>query len=365
MSDSERPIAYYITAHGYGHGVRSCDIIRAFHRLYPSVPFVLVTDLPESFLRNRLADVPFTVRSAVFDVGMYQLDSVRVDVGRTLEEAAALSARREALVTDEMRYLRAQDVSLVVADIPSIPLEAAATVDIPCVAVGNFSWNWIYSAFINQDPRWGDVIRMFEEGYAQSDLLLRLPFAEEMKAFPRKCDIPVVAEPGTVRREDLAALTGAPPDRRWVLLSFSSLDWDEAALSRVEELDDYAFFTVRPLEWERKNIFPVDRERILFSDVMASVDIVVTKPGFGVLSECVVNRKPMVFVDRKDFLEYPVLERAVRRYLQHQHISAGKLYRGELKEALDRVLLKPMPADSPGMGGGALAARLLAERRNV
>jgi len=261
----------------------------------------------------------------------------------------------------ERLFLQTERVRLVVCDIPSMPLEAAADVGVPRLAVGNFAWNWIYSEFAERDTRWREVMTLFEEGYAKTDLLLRLPFAEEMTVFPRKRDIPVVAEPGTPQREALAAVTGAPLDRRWVLLSFSSLDWDEAALRRIEALTDYAFFSVRPLEWTARNIFPVDRERIAFSDVMATVDIVVTKPGFGVLSECVVNRKPMVYVDRMDFLEYPVLERAVQRYLRHQHIPAEQLYRGELGEALQRVWTYPEPNETPATGGGPIAARLLAE----
>ncbi len=322
---------------------------------------MLVTDLPETFLRNRLSGIPFVVRPAVFDVGMVQLDSVRVDVPETLRRAMDLVLHRSELLDRETAFLRAQDAGLVVCDIPSIPLEAAEQVGIPRLAVGNFSWNWIYSAFADQDTRWREVMQVFEEGYAKSDLLLRLPFAEEMTAFPRQRDIPIVAEPGTARRDALAALTGAPTDRRWVLLSFSSLDWDEEALREVEAMEEYAFFTVRPLEWKRKNLFPVDRERMPFSDVIASVDIVVTKPGFGVLSECVVNRKPMVYVDRTDFLEYPILEEAVQRYLQHQHIPAEQLYRGVLHEALERVLSNPEPQEKPGMGGGPVAAQILQE----
>lgn len=354
-------LAYYITAHGYGHGVRSCDVLRAFHRAQPGVELVLVTDLPETFLRNRLPGIPFTLRPAVFDVGMVQLDSVRVDVEATLARALALVAQHKTLLQQEMDFLRSAAITLVACDIPAIPLAAAAQVGIPSVALGNFSWSWIYSAFVERDPRWQDVIELFEQGYRQTDLLLRFPFAEEMSVFPHRCDVPVVAEPGTDRRTELARLTGASPDRRWVLLSFSSLAWDESALDAVAALNDYAFFAVRPLAWDRENIFPVDRETISFPDVLASVDAVITKPGFGVLSECVVNRKPMIYVDRSDFLEYPVLEAAVKKYLVHQHIPADALYSGQLSDYLTRLWSQPAPlADCPQHGAPIVAQHLTA-----
>jgi len=47
-------IAYYVSAHGYGHGVRSCDIIGAINRLYPRVSVTIVSDLPVHLFENRL-----------------------------------------------------------------------------------------------------------------------------------------------------------------------------------------------------------------------------------------------------------------------------------------------------------------------
>ncbi len=354
------PLCYYITAHGYGHGVRSCDILRALHQAAPNLPLYVVTDLPIEFLRNRLPGVPFELRRQVFDTGMVQLDSVRVDIQETQRQALALMQSRDRLVTQEQAFLQSIGAGLVVTDIPSIPLEAAARAGVRRAAVGNFGWNWIYADFVDQDPAWQAVVDVYEAGYAQADLLLRLPFAEPMTVFPRRVDIPVVAAPGQPCREKIAALTGAPIDRHWVLLSFSTLNWDDQALDAVNNLTDYAFFTVHPLAWSRSNIFPVHREDIGFSDLMASVDVVCTKPGFGVLSDCVVNRIPIVYVDRQDFREYAVLEQAVQRYLPYAHVSAADLYAGHLAPALAAVRQAAPPTEQVPTNGAPLAAdRLL------
>src|SRR5262245_28440444 len=102
MKSSTKPaaLAYYITAHGFGHGVRSCDILRAFNQSYPDVPVTVVSDLPASFLRHRLPSAANSFRAASFDVGMVQLDSVRIDLPATLRKVEALYARREEHVAD-------------------------------------------------------------------------------------------------------------------------------------------------------------------------------------------------------------------------------------------------------------------------
>jgi L-arabinokinase len=358
----KKHIAYYISSHGYGHGVRSCDIIRALNRLYPSVSVTMTTDMPASFLRNRLETDRNAIRPGSFDVGMVQLDSIRVDVPVTLKKVQALYARKAEWIESETAFLRENEISLVVADIPAIPVEAAKELGLPVIAVGNFAWDWIYSEFAETDPLWHPLIREFEQGYGKVDLLLRLPFAEPMKTFPIIEDISsLVATPGWNRREELVKLTGCDSKKKWVLLSFTSLDWDDEALSNAEALSAYEFFTVKPLEWRRKNIHAIDRNRIPFSDVLASVDVVISKPGFGLMSECVVNRKPLIYADRADFREYHVLVEGIRRYLKNVHIPAELLYQGKLDEALRAIWNQSEPKETLAAGGDETAARRIAD----
>jgi L-arabinokinase len=201
---------------------------------------------------------------------------------------------------------------------------------------------------------------MFRDQYAKTNLLLRLPFCEEMTAFPRIEDIPLVATAGRSRRADISALTGCDIAKQWILLSFTSLDWTEEALDRVEQIGDYEFLTVLPLQWQRRNIHAVGREQITFSDVIASADAVISKPGFGILSDCIVNCKPLIYTERSDFLEYPILEDSIRKYLKHVHIPAAILYSGDLRESLDAIWTKPEAEMELSSGGDRLAAERIA-----
>lgn len=368
MKIPARPaIAYYVSAHGYGHGVRSCGIIRALNRLYPEIGVEVVSALPPDFLFSQIDASKNSLRPGSFDIGMKQIDSIRVDVPATLDAVRRLCSRRSEEVESEAERLRRRGIGLVVADIPALPIEAAARAGIPRLAVGNFSWDWIYEEFIAQDAAWGPVTEVFREQYAQTDLLLRLPFCDAMRAFRRVEDIPLVASPGLARRPEIAAATGAMPGKKWVLLSFTSLEWTEDALDRVERLREYEFFTVRPLEWSRQNVHPLNRRRMDFSDIVASVDAVISKPGFGILSDCIANGKPLIYADRSDFREYPVLVNAVRRFLRHVHIPAGELYRGDLAESLNLIWDRPEPGESCPLGGERVAAgriaRMLADAR--
>jgi hypothetical protein len=354
-------IAYYISAHGYGHGVRSCDIIRALNHLFPHLDVQIISDLPPAFLSNRIGSVRNPIRPGSFDVGMVQLDSIRVDVNATLARVEQLCSRRKELVAQELEYIRGMKFALVVVDIPAIPLESAALAGIPGVAVGNFGWDWIYSGFSAQDPRWTAAVKVFQEQYGCADLLLRLPFSEKMAAFHRIEDVPLVASPGKNRRSEIAALSGCDPGKKWLLLSFTTLSWNDESLANVERLEDYEFLTVRPLAWKRRNIYPLDRDHVTFSDVVASVDVVISKPGFGILSDCIANEKPLIYADRSDFLEYAILEDSIKRYLRHIHIPSADLYRGDLLHSLETIWKCSSPSETIEMGGDSVAARRIAQ----
>jgi len=359
-SGKNKVIAYYISAHGYGHGVRSCDVIRALNRLYPNLEVYIISSLPPEFLYNRIGHTGTGIRRNSFDVGMVQKDSIQVDVPATLNTIEQLYDRSEDLIAREVSYLNDRNVALVVVDIPALPLEAAVIARIPRMAVGNFGWDWIYSDFVKQDDRWERIVDRIRTSYAKTDLLLRLPFSEAMHAFPEIEDITLVASPGTSNRKEISENLNCDAEKKWILISFTSLNWSDEALDLIESIRDYEFFTVHPLAWQRRNIHAVNREQIPFSDIIASVDAVLSKPGFGILSDCIVNRKPLIFADRSDFAEYPILESAIRKYLKHIHMPMDALYRGNLKPYIDLVWDRPEATATLAHDGDFTAAHRIA-----
>lgn len=367
-----KPIAYYITAHGYGHGTRSCDVLRALHRLAPEQPVVVTTDLPRDFLRSRLAGCDnLTFRPGAFDVGLFQKDSIRSDLSRTLEKLEELYAREEQLIEQERHFIETSGAGLVVADIPAVPLDAAQRAGIPNIAIGNFSWDWIYEAYIPDNPRWAFFAEKFRAVYEKTDLLLRLPFAPPMEQFPRRRDVPLLATPGRSRREEIRD-SGVPTfdirhstpdtDKPWVLLSFTSLNLTRQSLENIRLHSDYEFFCVQPMEFPGSCIHSVDRHKVPFADILASCDIVISKPGFGLVSECIANRKPLIYSDRGDFAEYPYLVEGIERYLRNVHLPSGQLYAGDFFQCLEKIKSAPEPSARPASGGAEMIAQELLSR---
>ena len=56
---------------------------------------------------------------------------------------------------------------------------------------------------------------------------------------------------------------------------------------------------------------------------MCAADVVVTKPGYGIISEAIANDTALLYTSRGRFVEYDVLVHEMPRYLRAQFIEQG------------------------------------------
>ena len=342
-------IAFYITAHGYGHAARSLKVIEA---LQEHQPVTVVTRVSPSFFSGRLGP-SLSLRPRAFDLGLIQIDSVRGDVAATLRAYQPLMGQTEELIDEEVAFLRDSGVKLVVVDSPALPLSAARRCGIPGLALTSFGWDYIYSPFVQEDPGWSQVCEWFQRHYRAATFGLQYPFAAPIEAIASREEVPLVATPGRVCREAIAARSGADPDKPWVLVWFHQLEPDLGALESLP----VEIFTVGSLGWPIANGHQVDME---FVDLLASCDAVVSKPGFGILSDCIANRKPLVYVPRTDFREAQLLEVAIQRHLRYACITPQALYAGDWQPSLEQARMAPEPEQTVAVGGAEqIAARVL------
>ncbi len=103
----------------------------------------------------------------------------------------------------------------------------------------------------------------------------------------------------------------------------------------------------------------LSRESLRYEDLVLAADAVVSKPGYGIVSECVANRTPLLYAPRGPFAEYEVMVREMPRLLRCRAIGRTDLMAGRWAPHLDAVLAQPAPADPPPCDGAAAAAEAI------
>jgi L-arabinokinase len=97
-----------------------------------------------------------------------------------------------------------------------------------------------------------------------------------------------------------------------------------------------------------------------YQDLVGGVDAVVTKPGYGIVTDAIGAGTRLVYTDRGDFPEYPILVAEMARYLPCAYVSNADLLAGRLTAPIHAVLEMAAPAP-PDLSGASQAARRLLE----
>jgi hypothetical protein len=99
--------------------------------------------------------------------------------------------------------------------------------------------------------------------------------------------------------------------------------------------------------------------RLEYPDLVGAADVVVTKPGYGIVSDCIGAGTRVVYTDRGDFPEYPIMVAEMPRYLPAVFASNEEVREGRLRRALAAVQALPFPAPPRTDGASVAAERLL------
>ena len=348
-----------ISGHGFGHAAQVVPVLNALHRLVPDLRVLLRTTVPPSFFKDRLIP-PWGVSPVQQDVGCIQSGPLKIDVEATWHEHHRFHSSWEERLQTEIEAMRAANPGIVLADTPYLALAAGKAAAIPSVALVSLTWDLILSAY--QTPPSIDgprIIQSSRQAYAQADLALRIAPAPKMEAFQRIIDIGPIAEPGSSAREQLAECLRLAPREHTVLVGFGGIPLDSLPFGRLESLTGYRFLFDGSIPTRSTRFVAVASLPFSFKTLLASVDVVMTKPGYGTLVEAVALQTPMVYVRRYNFAdEQPLVD-----YL-HQHgrgleLSMTDFVRGEWQATLQKVLdLRPAAAPPSPTGASDAAAEL-------
>jgi L-arabinokinase len=305
------------------------------------------------------------VTGGSIDVGVAQHDGLELDVDETRRRWTDFAAHFERRSADEAAVLREHAIDVVLGDIPPLAFAAAHQAGIPSVALGNFGWDWIYAAWPHFEP----VIACIQRAYGKASLLLRLPLhssdADAFPAFATVDDVPLIARRARRPRSAVRADLGVDEDARLVLLSFGAFTADGLDLRALGELSDHRFVVTPPLvalvQAPPPNVLCLPDQPDDYVSLLAACDVVVTKPGYGIVADCLANHTSVLFTSRGPFREYGVLADALRTLGRARFVPREDLLAGRLRRHLDALEAQPNRwAPLPMNGAEVVAERLLA-----
>ena len=194
--------------------------------------------------------------------------------------------------------------------------------------------------------------------YAKASMALKLPMARGFDSWANVKDIPFIARHATRTRAEVCKLLKIPTDKPIILASFGGYGLPSLDTTSLSKFKKYTVLMTQnvPLSRaarkevqaaERKGSFVSINEEAMYDvgvryeDLVGAAEALVTKPGYGVISECIANDAAVLYTSRGHFPEYDVLVEEMPKYVRSAFISHDDLFDGKWETA-------PRQAAQPG-----------------
>lgn len=340
-----------ISSHGFGHLAITAPVLNALAEIAPNLRLTVRSGLPAAKLRQRI-HVPYELIDGSSDFGYVMRDAIHID------RPASAAAYRQAHVdwagrmAREASFLRRLQPDLVLTNVSYLPLAAASLAGIPAVSLCSLNWADLFRHFFGHES-WAPAIHAeMLAAYRSASSFLRVTPGMPMSELGNFHNVGPIAALGHALdlgldgdKAVLVALGGIShrlpvedwprlPGIRWLVAA----DWQ---CSHPDALTHEAF-------------------GLGFTDLLCSVDAIITKPGYGTFTEAACNGTPVLYQRREDWPEQDCLIEWLARHGQCREIAAETLLTGGFGTTLASLWRQPAPPRPEATGAHEAAARLRA-----
>lgn len=385
MSSPRRPhLLVALSSHGFGHLSQAAPVINQLRELIPDLRLTIRAAFPAEQIQRRIFN-PDVLQPVADDFGMVMRNALTVDLSASVHAYQTFHASLPERIEQLSKELIEQKVDLVLADIPYLTLAAAKKGGIPSVALCSLNWADILEhalllaasnplentaaprAISSELARVGaEIVREIRGIYQQTDYFLLPAPSMPMPTLTNTLAIGPVCTPGIKRREALALNTQVTEDVWFVLVGMGGMPFDL-------ELDEWPTHVLdKPIHYiaadkivrtsKHPQVVAETQTGLSYSDLVASVDLILTKPGYGMFVEAAAAGVPVLYVERLDWPEAQALTDWLEVVAHCTEISTEALHRGNFEDEMRKLLelgcYDPVSATG-NMDGASLLAKYL------
>ncbi|MEK6633438.1 MAG: hypothetical protein AABY94_08965, partial [Nitrospirota bacterium] len=285
-----------------------------------------------------------------------------MDWDATWQAHRMFHANWDARLKEETLAIRDARPDLVIGNTPYLAMAAGAAAGVPAVAIASLSWDDILREHLDPRQPWHTaILEDIRRAYGQAHLLLRLTPGLPMPAFRHAMDIGPIAHPLPPARTRIRQHLGIPNHDTLVLVAFGGIRFEALPFDRMESMPGIQFLIDGPVPPHNRRVHSLSTLSERFSTLLSSVDVIMTKPGYGTTLEAVATHVPVVYVRRYDFIEEDQIVAYLHRYGRGVELSRADFLEARWESAIRQALALPKPTSPPPASTGAAdAAKILA-----
>jgi len=343
-----------ISGHGFGHVAQTAPILNLLHDRMPQLRITVRSAVPLAHLRSRI-HVPFDHLSSEGDIGMVMSSALDVRAEDSRIAYEKFHADWEARVGGEARLLRDLGADMVFSNVGYLPLAGAQRAGIRNAALCSLNWFDIYHHYTGDDM----IAAQIHACYANADAFLRTTPGMAMASLPNLVPVAPIAAVGDDRRDELDRLLRLSKDERLVLVSMGGIA-SRLPMERWPRIDGVRWLVQDSWQVGRADAIVLESLPLSFGDLLASCDVLLTKPGYGSFVEAACSGTPVLFVDRPDWPETTALVEWLRQHGVCREVAREQLENGDIAGDLESICRLPQPEPVTPNGAAQVADWLMA-----
>jgi hypothetical protein len=350
-----------ISQHGLGHLAQAAPVLNALRALQPQLELTIWSGLSNAALRARIVG-PFEHRHEAADVGLVMHDAMHVDLVASHAAYQAFHADWPARVQREAAWLRTQAFDQVFSDVAYLPLAAAEQAGVRSIALCSLNWADIAQAYLTGQAGMAEVFGDMVAAYSLTHVFLQPAPSMPMPRLPRRSGIAPIAAVGHDRRQALVEKFALPKSRKLALIGFGGIGYQSQG--RLPEVANVTWLA--PDDWQsgsadvRDDILTFGSLGMPFLDLLAASDALITKVGYGSFVEAAAHAVPVLYIDRPDWPETPVLAAWLAQHGNAVGMTESELFSSRCETLLAELWRQPRKPAIRAEGAEQAARHLLA-----
>jgi len=338
---TKKPIAYFISPHGFGHAARASAVMSAVFEADPSACFEIFTTVPSWFFEDSI-NGSYRYHPLETDLGLVQASPLHSDLLKTVERLSRFIPFKESQISGLARTMDQLNCQLVICDIAPMGIAVAREAGLRSVLVENFTWDWVYREYEGTHGGLRPHATYLGKLFREADYHVQA----QPVCSPGSADLTVLPVSRRARRskKEVRQSLGIPDNTKMVLVTMGGVPDDYRGLKGLS-LPENLFVVIpgagRFVEKAQNLITLPHRSDFFHPDLVMAADAVIGKVGYSTLAEVYHAGVPFGYIKRPNFKESDILAAFIERHMSGVPIDEQGFRTGEWISRVPRLLKMP------------------------
>lgn len=297
-----KTIAYYISDYGYGHASRSIAVIRNFLDKTADAKVIICNSFALAFIKESLAEYGKRVvfHEVHTDIGyVLKKDSLEPDPLSLQTQLQAFYDNWEEVVANELEYFKDKNIVGILSDISPIGIEVGSVLGVPTIGISNFTWYSAYTDLVNENQ-----LERLRNSYEKMDYYFSLATNQEKWGRIDQHEFSFFSR--TVNQDEVNRIRKFvnPKGNKKIVFVGIGMKIDVPLMDLpIWSNAENVYIVSSNVQVEGDNIFKIPFDYTESQNYIAASDIIITKAGWGTVSEAVNQGKSLYVIDRQSLNE--------------------------------------------------------------